>query len=85
MVITASVRIGEAAGGEARCETRQFSALPGGLAALVGWLCGHGVTAAGMEGTGVYWQAPWNALNDAALKWRFTMRWTGAAFASVAS
>lgn len=68
MVITASVRICEAGGGEARCETRGFSALPDGLAELVRQLGGHGVAAAGMEGTGIYWQAPWNALHDVGIE-----------------
>ena len=68
MRITASVRICDASGGEARCETREFSALPGGLDAMVEWLCSHGVTACGMEGTGIYWQVPWSALNEAGIE-----------------
>ena len=40
----------------------QFSALPQGLRELTAWLQGHGVTAAAMEGTGVYWLAPYEAL-----------------------
>jgi transposase len=68
MSITATVRLCEAQGGESRCETREFSALPKGLGEMVEWLLGHGVTAAGMEGTGIYWQAPWQALDDAGIK-----------------
>ena len=30
-------------------------------------LRGHGVTAAALEGTGVYWQAPFEALEDAGI------------------
>ncbi len=31
------------------------------------WLRGHGVTAATMEGTGVYWKAPFEALEEAGI------------------
>ncbi len=51
MEITATVRLcGEP--GEPVCETRTFSALPPGLEELAGWLVGHEVSAAAMEGTG---------------------------------
>ena len=63
MKITATVRICEANGGQAKCETREFSALPSGLSKLSQWLVDVDVSIAGMEGTGIYWQAPWNALN----------------------
>ena len=46
---------------------REFSALPDGLRAMTGWLRSHGVTAAAMEGTGVYWKAPFEALEDAGI------------------
>ncbi len=68
MRITATVRLCETHGGESRCETREFSALPKGLGEMVEWLLGHGVTAAGMEGTGIYWQAPWTALDDVGIE-----------------
>ena len=34
---------------------------------MTDWLRGHGVTAAALEGTGVYWQAPFEALEDAGI------------------
>ena len=43
------------------------SALPDGLRAMTDWLQAHGVTAAAMEGTGVYWKAPFEALEDAGI------------------
>ena len=52
----------------ATCETRTFSALAPGLAELVAWVTSHGVEAAALEGTGVYWQAPWDALTDAGIQ-----------------
>ena len=61
MEITATVRLCEG-GGEPEVETRCFGTLPSGLDEMVAWLTGHGVEAAVMEGTGVYWQAPFEAL-----------------------
>ena len=66
--ITATVRLSDATAGTPRCETRMFSALASGLAALVAWLTGHRVGAASMEATGVYWHAPWQALTDAGIE-----------------
>ena len=34
---------------------------------MTDWLRGHSVTAAAMEGTGVYWKAPFEALEDAGI------------------
>ena len=67
MEITATVRLCDAPG-EPVCETRSFSALPPGLEELAGWLVGHGVSAAAMEGTGVYWRAPWDRLSAAGIE-----------------
>ena len=67
MHITATVRLCEAGSGPARTATQEFSALPDGLRAMTDWLRGHGVTAATMEGTGVYWKAPFEALEDAGI------------------
>ena len=67
MCITAAVRLCEAGGGPARTAVREFSALPDGLRAMTDWLRGHGVTAAAMEGTGVYWKAPFEALEEAGI------------------
>jgi len=67
MQITATVRVARP-GTEAEVFTRQFSALPSGLAALVEWLRAHQVSAAVMEGTGVYWEAPYQALEHAGIE-----------------
>jgi len=67
MEITATVRLCGAAG-PPESETRRFEALPAGLRELVGWLVGHGVSAAAMEGTGVYWEVPHDALADAGIE-----------------
>ncbi len=61
MQVTATVRIARESA-DAEIHTREFSALPSGLAALAGWLRGHGVTAAAMEGTGVYWETVYDAV-----------------------
>ena len=68
MCITAAVRVCEAGGGPARTAVREFSALPDGLRAMTDWLRGHGVTAAVMEGTGVYWKAPFEALEEVGIR-----------------
>ncbi len=65
--ITACVRVAQP-GKEAVVETRQFSAFPKGLAEMVRWLKGHRVSAAVMEGTGIYWEAPFRALEDAGIR-----------------
>ena len=62
--ITASVRLCQPGGG-VQSATRQFSALPPGLSSLTQWLESHRVTAAAMEATGIFWQAPWEALEAA--------------------
>ena len=67
MEITASVRL-SMPGGAPESATRRFDALPEGLRELVGWLHGHGVTAAAMEGTGVYWEAPYDTLAEAGIE-----------------
>ena len=66
MAITATIRR-QPPNGAATMVTKAFSALPSGLTALCGWLQHHAVDAALMEGTGVYWQAPFEALEDAAI------------------
>ena len=67
MCITATVRPCEAGGGPARTAVRDFSALPDGLCAMTNWLREHGVTAVVMEDTGVYWKAPFEALEEAGI------------------
>lgn len=66
MQITASIRIQD---GLAPPEvvTREFSALPDGLGALSDWLCERNADAALMEATGIYWLAPFEALEDAGI------------------
>ena len=66
MQITATIRH-QPPSGAATTLTQAFSALPSGLAVLCAWLQRHAVDAALMEGTGVYWQAPFEALEDAGL------------------
>ena len=68
MCIIAAVRLYEVATGTARAVVKEFSALPCGLRAMTDWLLAHGVTAAAMEGTGVYWKAPFEALEDAGIR-----------------
>ena len=68
MCITAAVRLYEAGRGVGRAVVKEFSALPDGLRAMTDWLRAHGVTAAAMEGTGVYWKAPFEALEDAGIR-----------------
>ena len=66
MQITASVRIC-AAGGEPRVETRTFDALASGLDDMVAWMRACEVDAAVMEGTGIYWLAPFEVLEAAGI------------------
>ena len=66
MQITASVRICTA-GGEPRVETRTFDALASGLDEMIAWMRACEVDAAVMEGTGIYWLAPFEALEAAGI------------------
>ena len=54
--------------GSPEVKTRTFSAIGEGLKEMTGWLCKHGIEAALMEGTGVYWQAPFEAVEQAQIK-----------------
>ena len=67
MQITATVRLARP-GAEAEVITKQFSALPSGLASLTDWLRGYQVSAAVLEATGIYWEAPWEALERAGIE-----------------
>ena len=67
MEITATVRVCDGPG-DPVCETKAFSALPDGLEALSAWLTSHGVSAAAMEGTGIFWRAPWDRVRDAGIE-----------------
>ena len=67
MEIMATVRLCDGPGNPV-CEMKAFSALPEGLEALTAWLTSHDVAAAAMEGTGIYWRAPWDRLRDAGIE-----------------
>ena len=67
MQITASVRLCTPGAGEPQIETRTFEALASGLDAMVAWLRERCVDAAVMEGTGIYWLAPFEALEAAGI------------------
>ena len=67
MEITPTVRLCDGPG-EPVCKTGSFSALPPGLEELAGRLVGHEVSAAAMEGTGVYWRMPWDRLSEAGIE-----------------
>ena len=67
MAITATIRLARP-GETASTETREFTALPSGIAAMAGWLASEGVDAALMEGTGIYWEAPFDALAEAGIR-----------------
>ncbi len=67
MQITASVRLCQPGGG-VQYATRTFDTVPAGLSALTQWLASHRVTAAAMEGTGIFWKAPFEALEDAGIE-----------------
>ena len=45
--------------------TRTFQATARGLREMTGWLSDREVTAAAMEATGIYWEAPLDALEAA--------------------
>ena len=62
---TVSIRRWENAG--AVYETDCFNARPSGLGRMVDWLQSHAVDAALMEGTGIYWRAPFEALEQAGI------------------
>ena len=67
MEVTATVRLC-VGGGAPEIETRCFSTLARGLDEMAAWLNSHGVEAAVMEGTGVYWQTPFEALEKAGIE-----------------
>lgn len=67
MQITATVRLCPARGGEPVVQTRTFNTFAEGLGEMVGWLGEHRVQAATLEATGVYWIAPFEALEDAGI------------------
>ena len=68
MQITALVRLCTPGADEPQVETRTFEALAGGLDAMVARLRERSVDTAVMEGTGVYWLAPLEALEAAGIR-----------------
>ncbi|MCY3671644.1 MAG: IS110 family transposase [Alphaproteobacteria bacterium] len=66
--VTASTRLCPPDGGEPLGATREFRTTPAGLAEMTAWLLGQGVEAAAMEGTGIYWEPPFAALESAGLR-----------------
>lgn len=68
MQVTAAVRLCEPGMARPLRATREFSALPPGLRDLTPWLLGHFVTAAAMEGAGIFCKAPFEALEAAGLQ-----------------
>ena len=67
MQITATVLVA-LADTKPRSATKTFSALPSSLRALVGWLADQEVKAAVLEATGIYWEAPYEALEEAGIE-----------------
>jgi len=65
--ITATVGLCAPDGSEPRAATREFSSLARGLAEMTAWLRSHNVQCATMEGTGIYWLQPYEALEDAGI------------------
>ena len=68
MQVTATVRLCEPGMARPLRATREFRALPHGLGELTARLWGHSLTAAAMEGIGIFWKAPYGALEGADLK-----------------
>ena len=68
MQVTATVRLCEPGRTDAAIATRVFGTDPPALRALSDWLGGHGVRAAALEGTGIYWIAPFRALEEAGIR-----------------
>lgn len=66
--ITASVRLCATGGAAATTATAVFRTHRQGLGELVAWLRGHGVTAATMESTGIYWEVPFRTLEAAGIR-----------------
>ena len=68
MLVTTTVRLCDPGAERPLRATCEFSALPAGLRAMTDWVLSHGVTAAAMEGTGIFWKAPYEALEEAGLE-----------------
>jgi len=70
MQSTVSLRVCEPGQAQPLALTEIFPTHPQGLQEMVGWLAEHRVGAATMEGTGVYWEQPYRALEDAGIRAR---------------
>ena len=66
--ITASVRVWKGCGEDGEVATRTFPAAARGFREMADWLSGCKVTAAAMEATGIYWEAPLDALEAAGIR-----------------
>ncbi len=68
MQLTVAVRLHGRDGEDAQASIRIFRTDPAALQECSAWLQQHGVTSAVMEGTGVYWLAPFRALEEAGIE-----------------
>ncbi len=68
MQLTVAVRLHGRDGEDAQASIRIFRTDPAALKECSAWLQQHGVTSAVMEGTGVYWMAPFRALEEAGIE-----------------
>ena len=68
MSVTASVRVWKGGGEDGDVATRTFPAAARGFREMADWLSENGVTAAAMEATGIYWEAPLDALEAAGIQ-----------------
>ncbi len=65
--ITASTRLCADQHSQPQCATREFASSPHGLTQLSDWLDSQQVDAVAMEGTGVYWEPVYAALESSGL------------------
>ena len=68
MSTAASVRVWKGGGEDGDVATRTFPATAPGLRKMAGWLSGREAAAAAMEATGIYWEAPLDALEAAGIE-----------------
>jgi len=64
-LIVAAIRVPGNAGVKRRQEVRSFGTFQEDLESLADWFASKGITDVAMEATGVFWKAPWYALEDA--------------------
>ena len=68
MSVTASVRVWKGGGEDGDAVTRTFPATARNLREMTEWLSGCKAAAAAMEATGIYWEAPLDALEAAGIE-----------------